>query len=83
MSIFFGNKVTDWWDVADEIGDDGAPVFCLGLGDAQSYISCRKRIGGGYHYRRVAAQQGSDLPSSVFPCNWASAGDARVQGEPS
>src|SRR3982750_4427721 len=32
VRILFSDEITQWREIADEIGDDGAPVFCFGLG---------------------------------------------------
>ena len=55
----------------------------LGPGDAECYVGCGNRIGGRDDYCGITAQQRCDLPPGVFPCYWTSAGDTRVQGEPS
>ena len=83
VRVLLGNQVAQRRDVADEIADNAASVFGLGLCNAECDVGSREWIRRRYNYRGVAAQKWSDLPSGVLPCDGASAGDTGIQGEPS
>src|SRR5206468_8959530 len=83
MRVLLNDEVSERRDVTNQIADNSSPMFRLGASDSARNVSGRKGVRRDNSYRGVAAEQGSDLPSGVFPGNWAPAGHAGVQGEPS
>jgi hypothetical protein len=83
VGVFVFYQGAERREVSDQISDDHTSVSCFGGSDTKCDVGCGDRIARGDEYCGIAAQDWCDLSAGVFPCNRASAGDLRLQGEPS